>query len=64
MSRASTEMEIQRRVLVSAVEKLSPEDIKAMVLASLALADPYEMDVMAAATSYKSFENLEFEMSL
>ena len=64
MSRASTEMEAKRKVLVSAVEKLSPEDIKAMVLASLALADPYEMDVMAAATSYKSFEDLEFEMSL
>ena len=64
MSRASTEMEAKRKALVSAVEKLSPEDIKAMVLASLALADPYEMDVMAAATSYKSFENLDFEMSL
>ena len=64
MSRASTEMEAKRKVLVSAVEKLSPEDIKAMVLASLALASPYEMDVMAAATSYKSFENLEFETSL
>ena len=64
MSRASTEMEAKRKALVSAVEKLSPEDIKAMVLASLALASPYEMDAMAAATSYKSFENLEFEMSL
>ena len=64
MSRASTEMEAKRKALVSAVEKLSPEDIKAMVLASLALASPYEMDVMAAATSYKSFENLEFETSL
>ena len=64
MSRASTEMEAKRKALVSAVEKLSPEDIKAMVLASLALAGPYEMDVMAAATSYKSFEKLEFEMSL
>jgi hypothetical protein len=64
MSRASTEMEAKRKALVSAVEKLSPEDIKAMVLASLALADPYEMDAMAAATSYKSFENLDFEMSL
>ena len=64
MSRASTEMEAKRKALVSAVEKLSPEDIKAMVLASLALASPYEMDAMAAATSYKSFENLDFEMSL
>ena len=64
MSRASTEMEAKRKALVSAVEKLSPEDIKAMVLAGLALADPYEMDAMAAATSYKSFENLDFEMSL
>ena len=64
MSRASTEMEAKRKALVSAVEKLSPEDIKAMVLASLDLADSYEMDVMAAATSYKSFENLDFEMSL
>jgi hypothetical protein len=64
MSRASTEMEAKRKALVSAVEKLSPEDIKVMVLASLALADPYEMDAMAAATSYKSFENLDFEMSL
>ena len=64
MSRASTEMEAKRKALVSAVEKLSPEDIKAMVLASLALASPYEMDVMAAATSYKSFESLEFETSL
>ena len=64
MSRASTEMEAKRKTLVSAVEKLSPEDIKAMVLASLALADSYEMDAMASATSYKSFENLDFEMSL
>ena len=64
MSRASTEMEAKRKTLVSAVENLSPEDIKAMVLASLALAGPYEMDAMAAATSYKSFENLEFETSL
>ena len=64
MSRASTEMEAKRKALVSAVENLSPEDIKAMVLASLALAGPYEMDAMAAATSYKSFENLEFETSL
>lgn len=64
MSRASTEMEAKRKALVSAVEKLSPEDIKAMVLASLALAGSYEMDAMAAATSYKSFENLEFETSL
>ena len=64
MSRASTEMEAKRKALVSAVEKLSPEDIIAMVLASMALAGPYEMDVMAAATSYKSFANLDFELSL
>lgn len=64
MSRASTEMEAMRRTMVAAVERLAPEDLKAMVLASLRMANTYEMTVMAEATSFKSFENLEFEMEL
>ena len=64
MSRASTEMEAKRKTLVAAVENLSPEDMKAMLLAGLALAGNCEMDKMAEATSYKNFDNLEFELSL
>ena len=64
MSRASTEMEAMCKKMVAAVEKMSPEDMKAMVLRSLALASRYEMDEMASATSFKSFEEMDFELDL
>lgn len=64
MSRASTEMEAMRSKMVEAVEKLSAEDLKAMLLRSLSLATTYEMNEMASATSFESFENMEFELDL
>ena len=64
MSRASTEMEAMRRKMVEAVEKLSPEDLKAMLLASLSLATTYEMNRMAEATHFRNFENMEFNLDL
>ena len=64
MSRASTMMDAQRTKMVQAVEKLSAEDLKAMVLRSLALASQYELDAMAAATSFESFDNMEFQLDL
>ena len=64
MSRASTEMETMRSKLVEAVDKLSAEDVKAMLLASLKMASTYEMQEMAAATSFKNFEDMNFELDL
>lgn len=64
MSRASTEMELMRRKMVQAAHLLSPEDLKAMVLRSLSLATTYEMTEMARATSFKSFEEMDFELDL
>ena len=64
MGRASTMMEAQRAKMVQAVEKLSAEDLKAMVLRSLSLASQYELDEMAAATTFESFDNMEFELDL
>ena len=64
MSRASTEMEKMRNKMVEAVEKLSAEDLKAMVLRSLSLATTFEMSEMAAATSFKSFDEMDFELDL
>lgn len=64
MGRASTEMELMRSKMVEAVEKLSPEDLKAMVLRSLSLATTFEMNEMAEATSFKSFEEMDFELDL
>lgn len=64
MSRASTEMENMRTKMVAAVEKLSTEDLKAMLLASLNLASTYEMNTMAEATSFRDFDTMEFELDL
>ena len=64
MSRASTEMELMRRKMVQAVDLLSPEDLRAMLLRSLSLATTYEMTEMASATSFKSFEEMDFELDL
>lgn len=64
MSRASTEQEALRRKMVNAVDKLSPEDLRAMVLRSLSMASSYEMTEMAAATHFKSFENMNFNLDL
>jgi hypothetical protein len=64
MGRASTEMEAMRSKMVEAVDKLSTEDLKAMLLASLRMASTYEMTEMAAATSFKSFEDMDFELDL
>lgn len=64
MSRASTEMELMRNKMLDAVEKMSVEDLKAMVLRSLEGATTYEMNAMASATSYGSFDDMEFELDL
>ena len=65
MSRASTEMEQMRNQMVAAVDKLSPEDLKAMLLRSLELfPNTYVMNEMANATSFKSFEKMDFELDL
>lgn len=64
MSRASTEMEAMRRKMVQAVDKMSPEDVKAMLLASLRLANTFEMNNMAEATSFKSFETMDWDLDL
>jgi hypothetical protein len=64
MSRASTEMEAMRRKMVAAVELLSPEDVKAMVLRSLRHATTFEMNEMASATSFKDFETMDLELDL
>lgn len=64
MSRASTEMEAMRSKMVAAVDKLSAEDLKAMLLASLSMASTYEMTEMARATHYRNFENMEFNLDL
>lgn len=62
MGRASTEMEAMRQKMVRAVELLSPEDVKAMLLASVRQASTFEMENMASATSFESFENMEWEL--
>ncbi len=64
MSRASTEMETMRRKMVEAVDKLSAEDLRAMLLRSLSMATTYEMNEMANATSFKNFEEMDFELDL
>ena len=64
MSQASTEMEAMRRKMVEAVDKLSPEDVKAMLLATLRYATTYEMTVMAEATSFENFESMDFDLDL
>ena len=64
MGRASTEMELMRSKMVAAVEKLSPEDLKAMVLRSISLATTFEMNEMASATYFESFEEMEFALDL
>jgi hypothetical protein len=64
MSRASTEMEALRRMMVEAVDKMSAEDLRAMVLRSLSMATTYEMKEMAAATSFESFENMYWDLDL
>ena len=64
MGRASTEMEAMRRRMVEAVDKLSPEDLRAMMLRSLSMATTFEMTEMAAATSFKSFDEMDFELDL
>ena len=64
MSRASTEMEAMRQKMVAAVDLLSAEDVLAMLLATLRHASTYEMKVMAEATRFSNYENLEFELDL
>lgn len=62
MGRASTEMEAMRKRMVEMVEHLSPEDVKAMLLRTLSSATTYEMQVMAEATSFESFENMDWNL--
>ena len=64
MSRASTEMENMRRKMVQAVDRLTAEEVKAMLLRSLSLATTYEMEEMAKATRFESFEEMDFELDL
>ena len=64
MSRASIEVEKMRSKMVAAVDKLSTEDLRAMLLRSLEFTNSYVMDEMANATSFKSFQNMDFELNL
>ena len=64
MGRASTEQEAKRSKMIQAIDRLSAEDLRAMVLRSLSLATVFEMDEMARATSFKSFEEMDFELDL
>ena len=64
MSRASTEMENMRRKMFEAVNKLSPDDLRAMLHRSLSMATTYEMEEMAKATSFENFEEMDFELDL
>jgi hypothetical protein len=57
-------MEAMRRKMVQAVDLLSPDDWRRMVLRSLSMATTYEMTEMARATSFKSFEEMDFELDL
>jgi hypothetical protein len=57
-------MEAMRRKMVEAVDKLSPEDLRAMMLRSVSMATTFEMNEMAAATSFKSFDEMDFELDL
>ena len=64
MSRASTEMEAMRRKMFQAVERMTPEDARAMLLEALRTAGTYEMNMMASATSFKDFDTMDFELDL
>ncbi len=64
MSRASTEMYEMRRKMTEAVDKLSTEDLRAMLLRSLSMATTYEMNEMAAATSFGDFDTMDFDLDL
>jgi hypothetical protein len=57
-------MEAMRRKMVEAVDKLSPEDLRAMMLRSVSMATTFEMNEMANATSFKSFDEMDFELDL
>jgi hypothetical protein len=57
-------MEAMRRKMVEAVDKMSPEDLRAMMLRSVSMATTFEMTEMAAATSFKSFDEMDFELDL
>jgi hypothetical protein len=66
MSRASTVMENQRKMLIKAVahDRLSNEDMKLMLLKALTLMNTFEMEHMVSATRFETLENLEFELDL
>lgn len=64
MSRATTEMYTMRRKMTEAVDKMSAEDLRAMLLRAISLAVTYEMKEMAAATSFKDFETMDFDLDL
>ena len=64
MSRASTEMYEMRSKMVEAVDKMSAEDLRAMLLRSLEMASTYEMTEMAKATSFGDFDTMDFDLDL
>ena len=64
MSRASTEMEMMRTKMRRSLDRLSPEDIKAMLMQSITLANTFEMTEMAAATSFRSFQEMDLQLDL
>ena len=64
MSRANSEQEVMRAKMVMAVDRLSRADVKAMLLRSINLATTFEMDEMAKATSFKTFELMDFDLDL
>jgi hypothetical protein len=64
MSQANREMEAMRSKMTASVEKLSAQDLKAMLLRSIELASMFEMQEMAMVTSFASFKAMDFELDL
>jgi hypothetical protein len=66
MSRASTEMENNRKLVMLAVahDALTAEDMKLMLLKAVSLMNTFEMEHMVSATKFETLENLEFELDL
>ena len=64
MGRASIEAEQMRSKMILSVDRLSTEDLKAMLLRSLAFVNPYVMEEMAKVTSFQSFDNMDLELDL
>jgi hypothetical protein len=58
MSQASTDLDWMRTNFKDAVEHLSVDDMKAMLLEVLSTASVGEMTAMVEASSYEDFQNM------